>query len=304
MKNKLIPNLQGPGSERRGLHRSCRRLLKLSVAGSLILSGLTLAGCKKQPAASNSASSQASSAAQPASPATPATTQPAPPESPAAQPASPESSAAQPASPATPAAQPAPPASGTQSTAQQPAAAPAPPPPVYTVPRGTVLAVRVDQTLSAKQNSVGDTFRGGLARPVRVQGVIVLPSRTPVSGTVVAAKGQGRFKGEGVLGIELNRVASQRVSTTAYEATVKGKGKRSAGFIGGGGGGGALIGALAGGGKGALIGGLVGGGAGTAGAAFTGGKDVTIDAEAIVTFTLTRPITITGSVAPTPAAPQ
>jgi hypothetical protein len=296
MKNKLIPNLQGPGSERRGLHRSCRRLLELSVAGSLILSGLTLAGCKKQPAASNSASSQASSAAQPASPATPATTQPASPESSAAQPASPESSAAQSA----------PPASDTQSTTQQPAAAPAPPPPppVYTLPRGTVLAVRVDQTLSAKQNSVGDTFQGALARPVRVQGVIVLPSRTPVTGTVVAAKGQGRFKGAGLLGIELNRVGSQRVSTSEYEATVKGKGKRSAGFIGGGGGGGALIGALAGGGKGALIGGLVGGGAGTAGAAFTGGKDVTIDAEAIVTFTLTRPITITGSVAPTPAAPQ
>ena len=68
MKNKLIPSLQGPGSERRGRHRSCRRLLKLSLAGSLILSGLTLAGCKKQPAASNSVSNPASPAAQPASP--------------------------------------------------------------------------------------------------------------------------------------------------------------------------------------------------------------------------------------------
>ncbi len=271
MKNKLIPSLQGPGSERRGRHRSCRRLLKLSLAGSLILSGLTLAGCNKQPAASNSVSN---------------------PTSPTAQPASPASSSAQPA----------PPPSGTQSADQQPAAPPAPP--VYTLPRGTALAVRIGQTLSAKENSVGDTFRGTLARPVSVQGTIALPSGTPVTGTVVAAKGQGRFKGKGILGIELTRIASQRVSTTAYEASVKGKGKRSAGLIGGGGGGGALIGGLAGGGKGALIGGLIGGGAGTAGAALTGGRDVTIGSEAVVTFTLTKPITITGSLTPPSAAHQ
>jgi hypothetical protein len=158
--------------------------------------------------------------------------------------------------------------------------------------------------LSAKENSVGDTFRGTLARPVRIQGAIALPSGTPVTGTVVAAKGQGKFKGKGILGIELTRIASQRVSTTAYEASVKGKGKRSAALIGGGGGGGALIGGLAGGGKGALIGGLLGGGAGTAGAALTGGHDATIDSEAVVTFTLTKSITITGSVPPPPASNQ
>ena len=75
--------------------------------------------------------------------------------------------------------------------------------------------------------------------------------------------------------------------------TTKGKGKRTAGIVGGGAGGGALIGGLAGGGKGALIGGLLGAGAGTAGAAFTGNKDVTVPAESVVTFNLTAPITVT-----------
>ena len=177
------------------------------------------------------------------------------------------------------------------------ASAPPPAPPVYTVPRGSTLAVRIGETLSAKKNDVGDTFRGSLARSVRVNGVIVFPARTPVTGTVIAAKGQGRFKGQGVLGIELTRIGSTRVSTTPYERRVSGKGKRSAGFIGGGGAGGALIGGLAGGGKGALIGGLLGGGAGTAGAAMTGGKDVTIGPEAVVSFTLTQPVRVVGGAA-------
>jgi hypothetical protein len=179
--------------------------------------------------------------------------------------------------------------------APAPAAAPAPPPPPreYTVAAGTPLVVRIGQTISAKNSNVGDTFAGTLAQSVVVRGVNVIRAGAPVTGTVVAAKGQGRFKGAGDLGIAVRRVGSYSVSTSSYEAVAKGKGKRTAGFIGGGGGGGALIGGLAGGGKGALIGGLLGAGAGTAGAAFTGNKDITVPAESVVTFTLTTPITVT-----------
>jgi hypothetical protein len=149
------------------------------------------------------------------------------------------------------------------------------------------------QTLSAKNNNVGDTFSGTLGQSVVVHGVSVLRTGLPITGTVVAAKGQGRFKGSGDLGIAIRRVGNYSVTTSAYEATAKGKGKRTAGFVGGGAGGGALIGGLAGGGKGALIGGLLGAGAGTAGAAFTGNKDISIPAETVVTFSLSEPITVT-----------
>ncbi len=183
---------------------------------------------------------------------------------------------------------------GPAMTAAPPPPAPAPPPPPkkYVVPAGSALVVRVGQTITAKGSNVGDSFSGTLAQSLVVHGVKVIKAGTPVSGTVVAAKGQGRFKGAGDLGITVNRVGSYSVATSAYEATTKGKGKRTAGFIGGGGGGGALIGGLAGGGKGALIGGLLGAGAGTAGAAFTGNKDVSIPAETVVTFSLSQPITV------------
>jgi hypothetical protein len=156
------------------------------------------------------------------------------------------------------------------------------------------VVVTVTEQLSASKNNVGDGFTGVLAQSVKSSGGgVVLPRGARVVGTVVAAKGQGRFKGSGALGIQVTSIAGRQVSVSTYEKEQKGKGKRSAGMIGGGAGGGALIGGLAGGGKGALIGGLIGAGAGTAGAAFTGNKDVVIPSESTVTFRLTAPVTVT-----------
>jgi hypothetical protein len=173
------------------------------------------------------------------------------------------------------------------------------PPKVLSVPSGTAVSISMGQTVSASKNSVGDGFTGVLSSSIKSSdGTILFARGTRVSGTVIASKGQGRFKGAGALGIELNSIGGQRVSTTEYEKEQSGKGKRTAGFIGGGAGGGALIGGLAGGGKGALIGGLVGAGAGTAGAAFTGNKDVVISAETVIRFTLTAPLSVTAPAAP------
>jgi hypothetical protein len=261
-----------------------------SRARPLIWAGIAtlflLAGCSKQ--------TPTNTAATPAEPA-PAAAQPAPaPAAPATQPSAPAPTAAPAPAPA-----PAPVASAPAPAPAPVASAPAPPPPpppppVYTIPSGTSLAVRLSQPISSKTNNVGDAFSGTLAQSVRVNGVTVLKAGTPVTGTVVAAKGQGKFKGEGELAIQLSSVGPHSVTTTAYEQSVKGKGKRSTAMIAGGGGGGALIGGLAGGGKGALIGGLLGAGAGTAGAAFTGHKDVVIPAESVVTFTTTSPIRVVG----------
>jgi hypothetical protein len=177
-----------------------------------------------------------------------------------------------------------------KATPAEPAAAPAPV--KLTAPAGARVSVSISQTLSSKTSTVGDAFAGELSSPVTTSsGKTVFPRGTHVEGTVVASKGQGRFKGEGDLAIQLTSIGGRQVSTNAYLQQVKGKGKRTAGFIGGGGGAGALIGGLAGGGKGALIGALAGAGAGTAGAVFTGNKAITIPAESVVTFKLTAPVT-------------
>jgi hypothetical protein len=256
---------------------SSARLLSFALTGLLLLGG-----CNKQPAP-------------PAPAAEPATTAQAPqpaPATPAAEPAP----AAQTPQPGPAAVAPGQPAGVPDGSAAQAAPPPPPAPVQYTVPSGTALVVRMEQTVSAKNNNVGDSFSGALAQSVVVRGVNLLRAGTRVTGTVVASKGQGRFKGDGALGIAIQSVGNYSVSTTSYEKTASGKGKRSAGFIGGGGGGGALIGGLAGGGKGALIGGLLGAGAGTAGAAFTGNKDVSVPAESVVTFRLAAPLTVTKAV--------
>ncbi len=188
--------------------------------------------------------------------------------------------------------------------AEAPAAAPVaeqappppPPPPPIVIPAGKTVTVRMAEGLNSKTTQDGQTFTGTLANGIAVNGKVVIPAGSGVTGVVSEAKSAGRFKGEAILAIRLTSInvhgAPMHVGTDEYCVTQKGKGKRSAVMIGGGAGGGALIGGLAGGGKGALIGGLVGAGAGTAGAAFTGNKELTIPAESAVSFRTTTSITI------------
>lgn len=254
------------------------RLNRIHLAATLAFSTtLFLGGCKSStPAANNAAAAPASAPA--AAPAT----------SPAAEPA-----AATPA-PA-PAAAPAPVAATPKPAPAPKAVAPAAPVvKTVTAPSGATVSVTINQQLSASKNNVGDGFSGELAAPVTSEsGATVFPRGASVSGTVVAAKGRGKFKGEGDLVIQVTDISGHRVSTNAYERIEKGKGKRTATVVGGGAGLGALIGGLAGGGKGAAIGALAGAGAGTAGAAYTGNKDVVIPAESVISFHLTAPVTVT-----------
>ena len=150
--------------------------------------------------------------------------------------------------------------------------------------------------MGSKISQPGDTFTASVAAPITVGGVTVIHAGSTASGTVVDAKPLGRFKGGAVLSLRLDTVraegATYQIASSTIERAEKGKGKRTGGLIGGGAGLGAIIGGVAGGGKGALIGGLVGAGAGTAGAAFTGNKEIVIQAETTLTFRLERPVRI------------
>ena len=165
-----------------------------------------------------------------------------------------------------------------------------------TLPSGTVVTVRLGHAVGSKISTNGDHFSATVATPVQVDGKVVLPAGAEALGRVVEAVPQGRFKGAAVLRLVLETVTANNnsydVQTSSVSRYQKGKGKRTATFIGGGAGGVALIGGLAGGGKGALIGAALGAGAGTAGAAYTGEKEIVLPAESALSFRLTEPVTI------------
>ena len=165
-----------------------------------------------------------------------------------------------------------------------------------TLPAGTVVTVRLAGAVGSKLSANGDHFNATVARPVEVDGKVVVPAGTEALGKVVEAVPQGRFKGAAVLRLVLESVTvkndSYDVKTNSVSRYLKGKGKRTATLIGGGAGGGALIGGLAGGGKGALIGAALGAGAGTAGAAYTGEKEIVLPAESTLSFKLAHPLTV------------
>ena len=247
---------------------------RITVALFAALLVLGIVGCSKK--------------AEPAQTAPAATGQEA--QAPAAQPAAGQPAAPAAATPeAAPAAEPAP-----APVAEAPA--PPPPPPPIVIPAGKTVTVRMGEGLGSKTAQDGQTFTGTLANGIAVNGKVVVPAGSGVTGVVSEAKSAGKFKGEAILAIRLTYInvkgVPHQVGTDEYVVTQKGKGKRSAVMIGGGAGGGALIGGLAGGGKGALIGGLIGAGAGTAGAVFTGNKELSIPAESAVSFKTTSPITI------------
>lgn len=158
------------------------------------------------------------------------------------------------------------------------------------VPAGTELAVRINERISTKTSRAGDRFDGNVVEPVTENGYVAIPKGTPVSGRVEEAHHGGHFKGRSVLELRLTAMTlngyEYPLDTHDTVRTRKGKGRRSAGIIGGMTGAGMLIGGIASGGVGLAIGGAAGAGAGTAIAGGTGNHNLDIPAESIVHFRL------------------
>ncbi|HWZ52806.1 MAG TPA: hypothetical protein VNW54_15210, partial [Granulicella sp.] len=186
--------------------------------------------------------------------------------------------------------------------AAPPVSAPRPSPPAapafrtITLPPDTTLPVRLSQTLDSATAQLGDVFNGVVASDVIVDGIVVLPQGTPVSGRVAAVQEAAHFKGNSLLTIELMTLDHHgehiALTTDSFSKAGAGRGKNTAEKVGGGAAVGAILGGIFGGGKGAAIGAAAGGGAGAGVNAATRGEQVQIPAETLVRFHLTNSIAL------------
>jgi len=167
--------------------------------------------------------------------------------------------------------------------------------PVYSVASGTMLHVRMNQTINSKTARVGDTFTTTVTEPVySANGVVVIPVGATLTGRVNSVtpatkggkpgqidvaftrlnlpNGRSRYINGSLTDIDANKTRSDN------EGGVSGKkmSHRKEIFIGGGLAAGAIIGGAIGGGKGALIGALLGAAGGYAGERYTKGTDAEV----------------------------
>ncbi|MDT8070677.1 MAG: BON domain-containing protein [Terriglobia bacterium] len=174
---------------------------------------------------------------------------------------------------------------------------PPPQPKKITVPSGTQLSIRLIDTLDSEKNQVGDQFRATLNAPVVIDDEVVIPQDADVQGRVVDVKSAGRYAGAADMVLELTTLSfngkTYNLSTNQWSRQTKGRGKSTAGKVGGGAVLGAIIGGIAGGGKGAAIGTIAGAGAGGGVATMGKGQQIHLGSEALLSFDLQNPIVVT-----------
>lgn len=196
----------------------------------------------------------------------------------------------------TPASAPAVTSSAPTTTAMAPAPPPAPPRPV-TIPDGTVLQIRMIDTIDSGTNQPGDRFRATLDAPVTIDDNVIIPHGADIEGRVAELKGAGHFAGKPQIALELTALSINgrryALHTNQYSREGSSRGKNTAEKVGGGAAVGSIIGAIAGGGKGAAIGGIIGAGAGGGVQAATKAPTIHVPSEALLSFTLQSALTVT-----------
>ena len=164
-----------------------------------------------------------------------------------------------------------------------------------TIAAGTVISVRTDTAIDARDTGNGRVYPGVVDRDVyNENNKVVIPRGSDVELMV-------RDVGNHTLALDLGAIVikGKRYTVVTYDVTKHGEDKdgvgangRTAKYVGGGALFGTILGAVAGGGKGAGIGALAGGAAGAIGQTATRGTKVHVPAETVLTFQLQQPLTV------------
>lgn len=170
----------------------------------------------------------------------------------------------------------------------------------HTIPAGTTLTVRTDQSIDSETAAPGQTYPGVVSRDVfDSTGQVAIPRGSSATLVIRDVRAQGKIEGRSELSVDVAAVQVKgrryRLETSDFVESGReglGANKRTVKFTGGGTVLGTIIGAVAGGGKGAAIGALSGAAAGAATQGLTRGKGVRIAAETLLNFRLEAPIRI------------
>lgn len=167
-----------------------------------------------------------------------------------------------------------------------------------TIPAGTLLTVRLLETVSTDHQQTGDSFAATLDQPLVLEGFVIAERGARVQGRVLEAEKAGRVRGTATLAIHLVRLRSsdgQDVTILTEKFVKRGETTRreDAAKVGAGAAIGAAIGAIAGGGKGAAVGAAAGGAAGAGTVAATRGEAAELPSETRLTFRLQEAVTLT-----------
>jgi hypothetical protein len=164
-----------------------------------------------------------------------------------------------------------------------------------TVPSGTVITVRMIDSIDTDVTGAGERFRASIDDPVVVDGKVVIPRNADATVQVMRVEQSGRISGSDEIALKLYDVT---VSGRSYEAATNyaevkgaGQGKSTAKTTAVTTGVGAALGAIIGGGKGAAIGAGAGAATGVAVSA-TRGKTLRIPSETRLDFELRSPLAV------------
>jgi hypothetical protein len=182
-----------------------------------------------------------------------------------------------------------------------------PAPRQITVPSGTLVAVRMIDSVDSETARVGETFKGSLDEPIVIDKETVFPKGSEVYVKLSKVQAAGRVSGRSELQLQLDRIylgkKSYAVQSSTYASTGASQGGKTARSAGVGAVIGAAIGAIAGGGKGAVIGGATGAGAGAGVEAIRKGEEVRVDSETRLDFRLEDSLEVTLQ-SPSSSSPQ
>ena len=167
----------------------------------------------------------------------------------------------------------------------------------FTLPAGTVIAVRTTSELSTAKVKDGSVFETVLEKDLVIDGTTLARAGALVTCVVVSADQGGRVKGTASLSVAARSIAGAGnnpipIKTESYMVdaeSTKGRDAKRTGIataIGAG------IGAIAGGGSGAAIGAGAGAAAGVGANMATRGKAAVIPTETLIEFALSAPATV------------